>query len=98
MTFSLDGVSLFVLAGSAIGTFLSLILFRLKKENKPSNLFLGAFLLSYSLGNVGSVPTHSGFIVDVPHLFGLFMPFIFLIGPFLYLYILSLPGRIFASQ
>lgn len=90
MKVSLDWVSLIVLAGSAIGIFLALILFSLKKGNKLANIFLGAFLLFYSLGNVGSVPTHSGFIADVPHLFGLFMPFIFLIGPLLFLYILSL--------
>jgi len=90
MKFSLDWVSLIVLAASAIGIFLALILFVLKKGNKLTNFFLGAFLLSYSLSNLGSVPTHSGFITDVPHIFGLFMPFIFLIGPFLYLYILSL--------
>ena len=90
MKFSLDWISLIVLAASAIGIFLALILFGLKKGNKITNFFLGAFLLSYSLSNLGSVPTHSGFIADVPHVFGLFMPFIFLIGPFLYLYILSL--------
>jgi AraC-like DNA-binding protein len=90
MKIALDWVSLIVLAGAGIGVFLALILFGLKKGNKLANFFLGAFLLFYSLGNLGSVPTHSGFIADVPHLFGLFMPFIFLIGPFLYLYILSL--------
>jgi AraC-like DNA-binding protein len=90
MKFSLDWVSLVILAGSVIGIFLSLILFVLKKGNKFANFFLGTFLLSYSLGNLGAVPTHAGIIADVPHLFGLFMPFIFLIGPFLYLYILSL--------
>lgn len=90
MKFALDGVSLVVLAGSAVGIFLALILFGLKKGSKLSNAFLGAFLLAFSLGNLGSVPTHSGFIVDFPHVFGLFMPFIFLVGPFLFLYILSL--------
>jgi AraC-like DNA-binding protein len=90
MTFTLDWVSLFVLAGSAVGLFLAVILFAFKKGNTLTNAFLGAFLLAYSLGNLGSIPTHAGFIVEVPHLFGLFMPFIFLIGPFLYLYILSL--------
>ncbi len=94
MKLSLDWVSLFVLAGSAVGIFLALVLFGLKKGSRTANFFLAAFLLSYSIGNVGSVPTHAGFIADVPHLFGLFMPFIFLIGPFLFLYILSLtrPG------
>jgi AraC-like DNA-binding protein len=90
MKFSLDWVSLIVLAGSAIGIFLALILFGLKKGNKLTDFFLGAFLFFYSLSNLGSVPTHSGFITQVPHIFGLFMPFIFLIGPFLFLYILSL--------
>ena len=90
MKFALDGVSLIILAGVVIGIFLAVILFCLKKGNKLTNFFLGAFLLSYSLGNLGSVPSHAGFISDIPHIFGLFMPFIFLIGPFLYFYILSL--------
>jgi AraC-like DNA-binding protein len=90
MKIALDGVSLFILAGSVIGIFLSLVLFVLKKGNTSTNFFLGAFLLSYSLANIGTVPSHAGFITDIPHMFGLFMPFIFLIGPFLYLYILSL--------
>jgi AraC-like DNA-binding protein len=90
MKIALDGVSLFILAGSVIGIFLSLILFVLKKGSRSTNFFLGAFLLSYSLGNAGAVPSHAGFIIDVPHAFGLFMPFIFLVGPFLYLYIQSL--------
>ncbi len=90
MKFSLDWVSLIVLAASAIGIFLAVTIFGLKKGKKLTNLFLGAFLLSYSLGNLGAVPTHSGFIVDIPHIFGLFMAFIFLIGPFLYLYSESL--------
>jgi AraC-like DNA-binding protein len=90
MKFALDWVSLFVLAGAVVGIFLALILFSQKRRNKRTNFFLGAFLLSYSLGHLGAVPTHAGFIADIPHVFGLFMPFIFLIGPFLYLYILSL--------
>lgn len=90
MKFSLDWVSLIVLAGAVIGIFLALILFSLKRGNKLTNFLLGAFLLSYSLGNLGAVPSHAGFIADIPHIFGLFMPFIFLIGPFLFLYILSL--------
>jgi AraC-like DNA-binding protein len=70
--------------------FLALVLFGWKRGNKLSDVLLGAFLLLYSLGNLGSVPTHAGFIAEVPQIFGLFMPFIFLIGPFLCLYILSL--------
>lgn len=90
MKFALDWISLFVLAGSAVGIFLALTLFSLKKGSKPANVFLGAFLLAYSLVNLGTVPMHAGFIVDLPHLFGVFMPFIFLIGPFLFFYILAL--------
>lgn len=97
MRVSLDWVSLVVLAGVFIGAFLAVLLFAFKKGNRPADLFLGAFLLAYSMANLGTVPWQAGIIGDHPHWFGLFMPFVFAMGPLLYFYILALtrPGRRF---
>ena len=45
-------------------------LFRLEKGNKPAEFILGAVLLFYSLGNLGTVLPHFGFIAAMLQLFG----------------------------
>src|SRR5512138_2066352 len=90
----LDWVSLVILSGSAVGFFLALVLFNIRRPPRLSHRLLGGFLAAYSLSNTGSFLSHSGLVVLHPHLFGLFMPAVMLVGPFLYLYVLSLtvPG------
>ncbi len=90
----LDWVSLVILSGSAVGFFLALVLFNIRRPPRLSHQLLGGFIAAYSLSNTGSFLSHSGLVVLHPHLFGLFMPAVMLVGPFLYLYVLSLtvPG------
>ena len=87
---SLDWISLITLAGSAIGFFLALVLFGMRRPPRLPHLLLGGFLAAYSLSNTGAAFTHSGLLAVYPHTFGVFMPFVMLVGPLLYLYILSL--------
>jgi len=87
---SLDWISLITLAGSAIGFFLALVLFSMRRPPRLPHLLLGGFLAAYSLSNTGAAFTHSGLLAVYPHAFGVFMPFVMLVGPLLYLYILSL--------
>lgn len=91
---SFNWVSLIILSGSVIGFFLALVLFTMRKPPRLPHLLLGAFLAAYTISNTGSVFSHSGLISRYPHLFGVFMPFVLLVGPLLYLYILALtvPG------
>jgi len=90
----LDWVSLVIMSGSAIGFFLALVLFNIRRPPRLSHRLLGAFMAAYSLSNAGAFLSHSGIAVLYPHLFGVFMPAVMMVGPFLYLYVLSLtvPG------
>ncbi len=95
MTFSLDWVSLVVLSGSAVGFFLAVALFSMGSSPRVSHRLLGGFLAAYSLSSIGSFFSHSGLVVRYPNLFGVFMPFVMLVGPTLYLYVLSLTAPSF---
>src|SRR5512143_3530576 len=92
--FPLDWVSLVILSGSAVGFFLALVLLNIRRPPRLSHRLLGGFIAAYSLSNTGAFLSHSGLVVRHPHLFGVFMPAVMLVGPFLYLYVLSLtvPG------
>jgi hypothetical protein len=87
---SLDWVSLIILAGSIVASFLAVVLFSMRKPPRLPHLLLGAFLAACAISNTGTVFSHSGLISRYPNLFGVFMPFVMLVGPALYLYVLSL--------
>ncbi len=91
---SLNWVSLISLAGSVVGFFLALVLFFLPKGPRLPHVFLGGFLAAYAFSNAGSILSHSGLTSRFPHWLGVFMPFVMLVGPLLYMYVLSLtvPG------
>lgn len=100
MRVSLDPVSLVILAGVVVGLFVAAIILLGRRTGLRTRLFLGGFVAAYSIGNLGSVWGHAGLLRDFPHLLGTGMPAIFLIGPCLFLYILSLtrPGFRFGRR
>lgn len=94
----LNWVSLVILSGSAVGLFLALVLFTLRRGPRLPHVFLGSFLAAYALSNSGSILSHSGLFGRFPHGFAVFMPFVMLVGPTLYMYVLSLTVPAFRLQ
>ncbi|MEL6588585.1 MAG: AraC family transcriptional regulator [Bacteroidota bacterium] len=100
MTFDFSLYSALLLIGFVQGTIYSILLFiRYTKEQKLSDLFLGALILvccfrmsQYMLGFAGWYDTHDAFTS-----FMFYFPFhnLLLIGPFIYFYFLSVTNQQF---
>ncbi len=90
----LDWISLFIVSGSAVGFFLALVLFNIRRPPGLSHRLLGGFVAAYAFLNTGTFLSHSGIAARHPHLIAVFMPAVMLVGPLLYLYVRSLtvPG------
>lgn len=78
---------------AAQGVFLSLVLFLIRRGNRAANLFLGVFVLIYSLWLAEFAAYFTSYLFAVPHLLFVTVGLPLLFGPLLYFYAQSLEGQ-----
>ncbi|MCI0751667.1 MAG: helix-turn-helix domain-containing protein [Flammeovirgaceae bacterium] len=90
MPYRIDLFSIFIFLGIVQALFLSI--FFLSKENrqKQFNMFNGFLLISIAACLLEIFLMYTGYIINILHLVDFSEPLALLIGPFFYLYILSL--------
>jgi AraC-like DNA-binding protein len=74
----------------SIGCFVSVMLFFSAKHQIKANLFLGLFVLSFSLLQIWDVLIQTRLLIYFPHMILVINPLIYVLGPFMFLYITSL--------
>lgn len=89
MNNSFNFITVVFLLGAAQGVFLALLLLN-KHGNKTANRFLALLMISYSAFIAESSISGTEVSIQFPHLLGLAAGVVFLLGPFHYLYALSL--------
>lgn len=82
--------SILLLFGALQGIFFAVTLLLHQKGNKASNRLLAFLLFTFSLHLAEYVMVASGLYQQAPHLIGVTLPVVFLIGPLYYLYAVSL--------
>ena len=90
--FQLNVWSILILFGAFLGIYLGAMLLLKKVNQKPNRLFAGIIFI-FTLHLIEMAARTSGFIVSFPHLSNISYPFLFLMGPFLYFYALSLKDQ-----
>lgn len=85
--------SALLLAGTAQGTFLSIVLFRAKERNRTANRYLACLLIVLALGLLDGFLTETNYYILFPALIGIEWPTNFLYGPLIYFYVSSLVGQ-----
>lgn len=78
---------------AAQGVFLSLVLFLIRRGNREANLFLGVFVLIYSLWLAEFAAYFTSYLFAVPHLLFVTVGLPLLFGPLLYFYAQTLEGQ-----
>ncbi len=89
-TFILDLWQIVLLFGTFQGLFLSLILLISRKGNRAANRFLSGMILVVTFKVFVYLTTETELYLLTPHLIGLAIPSLFLMGPFYYFYALSI--------
>lgn len=89
----LDILSVIILFGAVQGIFLSIYLWSQRKGPVFANRCLALFLIVFAIIMVLDVIYRSGYILKVPHLSMIYMPFTFLQGACMYFYIWSLTNK-----
>ena len=87
---SITLISALLLAGTAQGIFLSIVLFKARERNKTANRFLACLLLVLSISLLDGFLTETNYYVFCPALIGVEWPTNFLYGPLIYFYVSSL--------
>lgn len=87
---SLYMMSILILFGAIQGSFLALVLARLKRGHRTANRFLAGVLFIFSIQLVEGFMSVTYLSVRFPFLIGIDWPMIFLYGPFVYFYVKSL--------
>ncbi len=95
---NIDFVAVFNFVGAITGYFFSLILLGIKGKKSIASKYLALLIFSYSTFLVGSILYQTNYHLVHTYLIGIFPPFYFLIGPFLYLYMLSLVYKEFSFK
>ncbi len=90
MPYRIDLFAIFIFIGVVQAIFLSFFFFSKESRQKPFNLFYGLLLISIAACLLEILLMYSGYIVHVLHLVDFSEPFALLIGPFFYLFVLSL--------
>lgn len=82
------------------GLALSCFFYFRKKGRGVSNILLGTFLLLFSLTLIDYVAYWTKYQLVYPHLLNFSSTFVFLFGPVLYLYVISIfkPGKVFLKK
>ena len=84
---SLNLLAVLNLFGAAQGLLLTLALLTVKRGNRLANKLLAGLTLSIAITVTGSVLLTTNYFFVYPHLSRVHHPFVFLAGPFLFLYI-----------
>ncbi|OWY22154.1 AraC family transcriptional regulator [Sphingobacteriales bacterium UPWRP_1] len=87
MTVLYNIMNIITFAGVVQGLFFGLVLFNLKTRYRKATRFLALFLFTFSLTMAGGIAYNTGWILHVPHLSMLHVPFGAVIGVPLLLYI-----------
>jgi len=95
MGYTFNIFNVFILIGAIQGLILSFLFFISKKGIKRANRFLGVLMLAFSLFLLNQVGYESGLYNDLSFLHVVPFSYVFLIGPSLYFYSLSLIYRSF---
>lgn len=86
----MDLIAIIIAVGVIQGVVLSIALFRNRFKVPYSNRLLAVFCLLFALVTFEDFLFRTRLILDVPHLFLVFYPFIFALGPLFFLYVKSL--------
>lgn len=84
---SLNLLAVLNLLGAAQGLLLTLALLTVKRGNRLANKLLAGLTLSIAIIVTGAVLLTTNYVFVYPHLSRVHHPFVFLAGPFLFLYI-----------
>ncbi len=98
MAISITLWNLILLFGSLQGVWLAIILFVHKKGNKRANNILAILIIAVSFKIISYLITELGIYKYVPHVIGLAIPMLFLIGPLYYLYGQTILNRKYKIQ
>ena len=90
MTYKIDWFAVFILLGIVQAVFLSVFFFSTENRKKQFNLFYGWFLISTVACLLEIFLMYTGYIIHMLFLVDFSETFGLLIGPFLYLFILSI--------
>jgi AraC-like DNA-binding protein len=90
MPYRIDLFAVFIFLGIVQTIFLCFFFFSRDNRKVISNVFYGCMLLSMTLCVIEIFLMYTGYIQDMLHLVDFSEPFSLLIGPFFYLYVLSL--------
>lgn len=90
---SLNLLAVLNLLGAAQGLLLTLALLTVKRGNRLANKLLAGLTLSIAIIVTGSVLITTNYFFVYPHLSRAHHPFVFLAGPFLFLYIRTLTAE-----
>ena len=82
-----DLLSILIILGIFQGTFLALFFLRKSSKNKKSNIYLGTILLLFAVHNLDFWASYSRYVIRIPFVFDISVPFAFAMGPLLYHYI-----------
>jgi AraC-like DNA-binding protein len=90
MSYRIDLFAVFIFLGVVQTIFLCFFFFSRENRKVIANVFYGCMLLSMTLCVIEIFLMYTGYIQDMLHLVDFSEPFSLLIGPFFYLYVLSL--------
>jgi len=83
-------LSFMYICAISIGCFVSVMLFFSANRQFKANLYLGLFVLSFSLLQIWDLLIQTRLLIYFPHMILVVNPLIFALGPFMFLYITSL--------
>lgn len=90
MTFQITLWQILLFAGTFQGIFLSLVLLTSPKGNVVANRFLAGLIFIVTFKILVYLITNIGLYEQIPHIAGLSIPSLFLIGPFYYFFAVSI--------
>src|SRR5688572_30111480 len=90
MPYRIDLFAIFIFLGIVQAIFLSFFFFSKESRQKTFNVFQGLFLLSVAACLLEIFLLYTGYVINALHLVDFSEPMALLIGPFFYLFILSL--------
>jgi AraC-like DNA-binding protein len=86
------------LLGAAHGVFLASLIALTRGRDRRSAWFLAGFTLSYAVAIGGTALGALGYFRVLPHLIRIGDPFVLLLGPLLYLYVVAVRGGTFPAR
>ncbi|MFZ0283585.1 MAG: hypothetical protein WAL29_18170, partial [Bacteroidales bacterium] len=85
-----DLLSILIILGIFQGAFLAFFFLRKSSGNKKSNVYLGIILILFAFHNLDFWASYSRYVIKMPFIFDISVPFAFAMGPLFYQYIRTL--------